>query len=473
VSGAIGRVGREAVGDEVRHGGEAPVILDRAKPSARVAATGNIAIVVPYSRLDTIPFLCDLGEHLVTRGYSVDIFGNEEAGTMPPTFSSDRIRLRALRGFPGQQAGPAPGERSKRRGVVAKMGSANRLPGVPRARRAISRVQAALIALDTTRPLRWRRTAHLPYQVVIGVDAEGLVAAASLGRITKAALVYYSLELLPTWDLTSRSERVLKWREARSSRQAALVVVQDPSRGRILAKDNGIDPAKFVYAPNAPSGAARRERSQWWHEQFTLPADRRVLLHTGSLGFWTGVDKLVKAAAELPAEWVLVVHSNHRPGDSALINQLRSGAPAGKVFFSDSPVQRQDYRALLDGADAGVAFYIPQRSRWTMTNITTLGLASGKFSYYLWCGLPVVVNSATSLGQLVERERVGIQIDSAAGLGKAVSSIAADYDRFSARAVQYFNAELDFTASAERIGRAVDELTRSSPLLPAQQIGRT
>jgi glycosyltransferase involved in cell wall biosynthesis len=250
------------------------------------------------------------------------------------------------------------------------------------------------------------------------------------------------------------------------------VIVQDPSRAGILVEDNGIDSSKFIYAPNAPYGAARRAPTRWWHDRFGLPDDRRVLLHAGGLGTWTGIDGLVEAAGDLPDDWVLVVHSHDPRRDTARIEQLRTHAPAGKVFFSDSAVSRQRYRDLLDGADAGVAFYIPQRGRWTVTNLTTLGLASGKFSYYLWCGLPVIANSSTSLGGLVERERVGIQVDSAAGLGAGVRAIAGDYQRFSDRAIEYFNAELDFTASAERIGVAVDRLTREGNVPAPRQTGR-
>jgi len=431
----------------------------------------RIAIVVPYSHLDTIPFVCDLSEHLAARGYFVDIFGNEEAGSMPPEFSSDRIRLHLIPGFLGQQRSASGAPSGCRARIVAKTSGARALPGSPRARRAASRMRTAVGALDLTRQVRWRHIARVPYGLVIGVDAEGLVAAASLSKVAHAALAYYSLELLPTWDLSSFGERTLKWREAPLSRSAALVIVQDPSRARILAADNGIDPRRFVYAPNAPGGAARRAPSRWWHDRFDLPDDCRVLLHAGSVGTWTGIDGLVEAARDLPDDWVLVVHSNHRRGDAARIEWLRTHAPAGKVFFSDSAVRRQHYRALLDGADAGVAFYIPGRGRSTMTNITSLGLSSGKFSYYLWCGLPVIVNSATSLGELVEREHVGIRIDSAAALGGAVRSVATDYQRFSDRAIQYFNAELDFTASAESICMAVDQLTRERNMRSPLQIG--
>jgi glycosyltransferase involved in cell wall biosynthesis len=426
--------------------------------SKSVAAINiRLAIVVPYSGLDAIPFLCDLSEYLAAHGYLVDIFVKEDAGFVRPEFSSDRIRVLPFPGPLGRKKSASSTPPASPRRITRGL---SKIPGWPRAWRVASQIREVVTALDPTRRVRWRRVARLPYRVVIGVDAEGLLAAATLSKVAHAALGYYSLELLPSWDLTSLGERTLKWREARLSRGAALVIVQDPTRGRILVEDNGIDSSRFVYAPNAPSGAARRAPSRWWHDRFDFPDDRRVLLHAGGLGTWTGIDGLVEAAGDLPDDWVLVVHSHDHRRDAARIEQLRTRAPVGKVFFSDSSASRQQYRAHLDGADAGVAFYIPEPTRWTMTNLTSLGLASGKFAYYLWCGLPVIVNSTTSLGELVDRETVGIRVDSASELGEAVRSVATDYQLLSDRAVQYFNAELDFAASAERIGMAVDGLAR-------------
>jgi glycosyltransferase involved in cell wall biosynthesis len=277
---------------------------------------------------------------------------------------------------------------------------------------------------------------------------------------------------LPRKDLRSFPDRILKWRETRLSRKAAMVVIQDPSRARVLIEDNAVDARRVVYAPNAPSGRARRAPTKWWHERLDLPDDRLVLLHAGGIGSWTGIRDLVEAAADLPDPWVLVVHSHGRPSDRARLQELRSARSGGKVFFSDGAVRRQDYRSLVDGADAGLAFYIPEPGRSTMTNIKTLGLSSGKVAYYLWCGLPVIVNSSTSLGDLVERERIGVQIDSALDLGQAVRIVAADNEQLSSQAVGYFNARLDFTASARRICDVVDQLTSgaaSRTLLPQRE----
>ena len=55
-------------------------------------------------------------------------------------------------------------------------------------------------------------------------------------------------------------------------------------------------------------------------------------------------------------------------------------------------------RVLIDGADVGLAFYVPTGgSSFTGTNVGTIGLSSGKLAYYLRAGLPVIVNRAASI----------------------------------------------------------------------------
>jgi glycosyltransferase involved in cell wall biosynthesis len=436
--------------------------------------TTCLAIILPYARLDTFPVVCDLSEHLAARGYAVDIYCKDAGGPTPPDFASDRIRVRRIPRWLGLMTSASAKPRSSRRdGAIVKLSDLLRRPELQPLRLAYRRVRTTLVALDPSRALRWRNAAAARYGLVIGVDPEGLVVAASLADRAHALLAYYSLELLPLEDVRSFDERILKWREVRLSRRAALVIIQDPSRGRILIDDNGIEESRLVYAPNAPCGIARRSPSRWWHDRLQLPDDRRILLHAGSMDRWTGVDGLVEAAATLPDDWVLVVHSNQSQGSDAHIERLRAVAPAGRVYFSSGIVRRQDYRALVDGADAGLAFYVPQpTSWWTMRNLATLGLSSGKVSYYLWCGLPVIVNAATSLGDLVDSEQLGVRVEAAADLGDAVRSIAADYRRYGDRAVDYFNTELDFDRSAERIGLAVDRLTRASTAQDVSPLGR-
>ena len=185
------------------------------------------------------------------------------------------------------------------------------------------------------------------------------------------------------------------------------MVVQDEARGRLLADDNGLDRDRLALVPNAPPGPARRQPSSYWHARFDLPPSTRVVVHSGSLGDWTGIEAIVDSAAGWPDPWVLVIHTRYDAESSAYVDGLRKRADPRRVWFSLRPVPRQDYDPLIDGAQVGLAFYVPTGgSSFTQSNVQTIGLSSGKLAYYLRAGLPVIVNRAASIADLVESQRL-------------------------------------------------------------------
>src|SRR5205807_4878107 len=128
--------------------------------------------------------------------------------------------------------------------------------------------------------------------------------------------------------------------------QAPFVVVQDADRARLLVCDNALD----------------------W---------QRVVLHAGSLGDWTGIEPILASVSRWPEPWVLVVHTRYDAESSAYVDRLRAQATPGRVFFSLKPVSRTAYDELIDGADLGLAFYVPTGdSPYTRQNIQTIGLSS-------------------------------------------------------------------------------------------------
>jgi hypothetical protein len=296
-----------------------------------------------------------------------------------------------------------------------------------------------------------------PYACVIGVDPDGLALAHSLAR--GAPLGYFSLELLLSSELSTAAEAQLKAHERELSRQAALVVVQDEDRARLLADDNGIAWERLVLVPNAPPGPARRQPTRYWHTRFDLPPEARVVIHSGSLGDWTGVEDIVDSARDWPDPWVLVIHTRYDAESSEYVERLRTRADPRRVWFSLKPVRRQDYDALIDGADVGLAFYVPTgASSFTGSNVGTIGLSSGKLAYYLRAGLPVAVNRASSIARLVESRGAGVAVEDARSIGSALDRLAADYDALSAGACAFFEDQLDFGRAFAEVVHRVDAL---------------
>src|SRR5207248_2565804 len=223
----------------------------------------------------------------------------------------------------------------------------------------------------------------------------------------------------------------LKSRERELSQRAAFVVVQDPARARLLADDNQIGSGRLVLVPNAPSGTARRRPGRYWHERFGLASDTRVVIHSGSLGDWTGIERIVDSVPNWPPRWVLVIHTRYEAESSSYVDQLRRRADPERVYFSLKPVARHEYDPLVDGAEVGIAFYVPSdTSAFTQRNVQTIGLSSGKLAYYLRAGLPVIVNRASSIAEVVEARGLGVTVSNGVGIAGALGGICGGYGGF-------------------------------------------
>jgi glycosyltransferase involved in cell wall biosynthesis len=422
----------------------------------------RIAIVYPRANIDTVPTLVGAVEHFAGAGYDIDVFTYIQAGQPAPDFGSGRVRLRSL-GIDGL----ADHSTARLRRLVKRAGWLPTVARAPLARgyqalgaglaggsRLAARARGAMVAT------RARGNAARPaerYRCVLGVDADGLVLAHRLAH--GAPLGYISLELLLSHELGTAAEAQLKAQERELSRQARFVVVQDQARARLLADDNDLARDRLVLVPNAPPGPARRKQTRFWHARFDLPADARVVIHSGSLGDWTGVEDIVASVPGWPQPWVLVVHTRYDAESSGYVERLRRRADPRRVWFSLKPVPRQDYDALIDGADVGLAFYVPTgASSFTGSNVQTIGLSSGKLAYYLRAGLPVIVNRAASISADIEADGAGVAVDDARSLGAALQRVASEYDVMSARACAFFEDRLAFGRAFAEVVRRVDAL---------------
>ncbi|HEY1293016.1 MAG TPA: hypothetical protein VGJ60_08060, partial [Chloroflexota bacterium] len=181
--------------------------------------------------------------------------------------------------------------------------------------------------------------------------------------------------------------------------------------------------------------------------------------HSGSLGDWTGIEAIVDSTASWPADWVLVIHTRFDAQSSGYVESLRGRADPRRVYFSLKPVPRQDYDPLIDGADVGLAFYVPQSgSAFTQRNVQTIGLSSGKLAYYLRAGLPVIVNQASSIAEIVDQRSLGISVATADDIGAALQGISEEYDRYSAGALRFFDERLDFKRAFGEVLQRLDRL---------------
>jgi glycosyltransferase involved in cell wall biosynthesis len=192
-----------------------------------------------------------------------------------------------------------------------------------------------------------------------------------------------------------------------------------------------------------------------------LAADRKIVLHAGSLAPWTGAAEMVRATAFWPDDWLLVCHTRRRPNPAldTFIAELRALAPPGRVVFSTDPVAHSEYPALIESADAALAYYLPMPgSPFTQDNLRCLGLSAGKVAYALQAGVPLVAADHPTLRRLIADYACGEIAADPADNRSAIERVLGQRDRYGAAAVRCFEQEFDFRGRFARVLGRLDAL---------------
>jgi glycosyltransferase involved in cell wall biosynthesis len=308
-----------------------------------------------------------------------------------------------------------------------------------------------------------RRHASIPYIAIIGVDPEGLADAAPFADLLGVPLIYWSLELLFSDEITTKNQQTLKFREIVYSRRAAFTIIQDEWRAKALIEENGLDPARVLLVPNAPMGKSICCPDDFLRERFNIPPERKVVLNAGTIRWWAMSEEIVSSANNWPEEYVLVMHSRQRSYGygSKYVDSVAGKATPERVIISFDAVSSDRYRSLVDSADVGIAFYSPYRP-WSPSvpnkNLELMGLSSGKLSSYLHSGLPVVVNEAIGPRELVKAYDCGVCISQASEIEEALKTIFERYDWYADNACRCFNERLEFGQYFEAVIKKIDGL---------------
>lgn len=285
------------------------------------------------------------------------------------------------------------------------------------------------------------------YDLVLGVDQEGIIAAWSFTRKTNVPMGYLSFELMFRSELRKASEIKEKTDEMLASQHADFIIIQDESRAKLLRTENLIDESKIVLLPVAPQNSITI-KSDYLRRKFQIPLDKKIVLHSGSFKEWTYPVELVDSLSDWPRDLVLVIHTRDNPRDrNPYINRLRETRPAN-LILSTEPLNTKEYEEMVASADIGLVLYKPvPGSRVLQKNIEYIGLASGKFSYYVKNGLPIISFRQRSYSDLLKRYRFGINIQDFSEMTNAIEAIFNDYASYRKQALKVFKEKLDFDVS--------------------------
>ena len=283
------------------------------------------------------------------------------------------------------------------------------------------------------------------YDLVIGIDSAGVIRGCEFARLFHVPLAYLSFEIFFRDDLVSPSDIEEKQHECTASRFADLVIIQDQWRAQLLTAENGLSPDKLEYLPVSPGGPPVLRKSDYLRKRFNLSGSQTLVLHSGSLANWTCADELLANVATWPEGFVLIVHTRYKPNQNDTYIRAIDQAALPNVVLSAEPLRMDEYEQLVASADIGLVLYKSVRgSPHTGKNIQNIGLASGKFSSYMKCGLPVISLGQQSYAQLLAEYAFGENLDSLDEMPAALSRVRSNLDIHQAEAWRIFREKLDF-----------------------------
>lgn len=408
----------------------------------------RIAIIYPYSNLDTCPSICATIEYLLEYGYFVDIFTRSSKKHRPFIIHSNKIQVfssKVIEEF-------IPDNQFTRLRYLSFF----KLVLTP-FRFIIKKLLSGENLVTQIKKIKKLHSEN-PYKIVIGVDPKGFKIAGYIADLLNINLIYWSLELLLTKELTDKYWIELKECEKKLSPRTSFIIIQDKKRAKLLALDNNIPIEKFLFIPNAPKGFYQEKNSHYWHKYFKLDKNTRIVLHSGSIGNWTGVKDIIHSVDNWPKNWIFIIHTMFNSNQDSNLKELYDIATSNRIFFSTEGVPSLKYPELVASADIGIAFYVPGKPPYTLENIHTIGFSSGKISYYLRAGLPIIINQWPDVSKFIQNKKCGIAVNNADEISKAISIIEKKYNEYRNNAYEVFKKYLEPTSYIKKFVKKVDML---------------
>jgi len=254
--------------------------------------------------------------------------------------------------------------------------------------------------------------------LVIGVDREGIILASGYAAICQSPLAMISYEIY----FASETGRDFKSYEITACSNLSFAVCQDSVRSSLLSSENLIPLSKIIDIPVSP--ASKELPSTYPHlslrESLGI-SQEYIALYSGSIARWAMMEELLDTLSSWPANWALVLHGRYRLDSSInLVHSLRRS----NVYTTNGLVLDEgSFVSIIRSVDLGLAFYQPTyESCSTGENIKSIGLSSGKISYYLSQSLPVYINKTGEISELVSSYNAGI-VNSVENIASVLSSL--------------------------------------------------
>jgi len=288
------------------------------------------------------------------------------------------------------------------------------------------------------------------YNLIIGVDREGLIEASVISKITGTPCVFISFEILFESETSVRYKSL----ERKASRNVAAWLVQDEVRAEQLQKENALDPGNKILLPLASAGVGCLSTTRL-RDNLGVPEDKKIAIVIGSVHGWSMIGQILKSVACWPEDWALIVHDRYGGTSKNLAGELSAQRHllGRKIFISDAATEQvDDMGSVLSGVSVGLAFYEPDvKNLYTGKNLKYLGLASGKICTYLRYGIPVVINEIGLFADEARLHRFGYVVEHPDQIRECLNHCLDE--QYRRNALDYFKNILDFNIYRDDIWR--------------------
>lgn len=276
------------------------------------------------------------------------------------------------------------------------------------------------------------------YDLIIGIDREGLIDAGHYSHFLKIPYVYFSFEIMFS-DEIGINNKIL---EKRYSKNVSLWVAQDQIRANCLVEENNLSPDKCFICPIASAGAGELSHVRL-RDALGIDEKKKVAIMIGSLSEWSMSGEIIKSVETWPEDWVLIIHERYGRAREKLKNEIGKALYGTRIVCSTSVTDNlDDMGTILAGVDVGLAFYKPlYTTPYNGKNLKYIGLSSGKIATYLRYGVPILTNNIGIYADIIKTNNLGLVLESPDSLGSVLDIL--NRPEYSDNCKQFFLENLD------------------------------
>ena len=288
------------------------------------------------------------------------------------------------------------------------------------------------------------------YDLVIGVEALGLILAERATRSSRRELAYYSLEIeshtLKPYLLGELQHRL----EMKSLQKCQFTLIQDEMRWSILQASSKAFHVKPQFIPVSLRGKSSPIKTDYLFEELNIHKGKKILLSLGYVSCSRYFSELINASSDLPDDWVLVFHGPALDEEKEMISKALSSLEKRNVFWSSKLCDPSEIGAVVASATAGLALYSNHDANHALT-----AKSSEKIAYYAKACIPIISFDYPSYIRLFEECEWGVAIGSVKQLASAIRALDVDYERYASNAGEAFRLVYHFDRHFDRFHQNV------------------